>query len=163
MAPALQQENAPTSSAPAFRLDQQLHQILYKPEPRSALEPLPEPAVLPEPPYPLKPDPQPMTKSEYQKLNAIRTWKTWGSPYFKSRWYSKDLRPIIPYLFTDWKCNYDCHYCWSYNNKVKGMTEDVAKRYIDWLHSIGSRVLALMGGEPLLRPKLIHKIVYYSA
>src|SRR5207247_1572714 len=37
------------------------------------------------------------------------------------------------------------------------------KRSIDWLHSIGSRVLALMGGEPLLRPKFIHKIVYYSA
>jgi MoaA/NifB/PqqE/SkfB family radical SAM enzyme len=163
MAPALQEENAPVSSAPAFRLDQQLHQILYKTEPRSALPALPEPAVLPEPPYPLKPNPQPMSKSEYQKLNAIRTWKTWGSPYFKSRWYSKDLRPIIPYLFTDWKCNYDCHYCWSYNNKVKGMTEDTAKRSIDWLHGIGSRVLALMGGEPLLRPKFIHKIVYYSA
>jgi MoaA/NifB/PqqE/SkfB family radical SAM enzyme len=43
------------------------------------------------------------------------------------------------------------------------MTEDVAKRSIDWLHSIGSRVLALMGGEPLLRPKFIHKIVDYSA
>jgi MoaA/NifB/PqqE/SkfB family radical SAM enzyme len=43
------------------------------------------------------------------------------------------------------------------------MTEDTAKRSIDWLHSIGSRVLALMGGEPLLRPKFIHKIVYYSA
>ena len=43
------------------------------------------------------------------------------------------------------------------------MTEDTAKRSIDWLHSIGSRVLALMGGEPLLRPKFIHKIVHYSA
>src|SRR5207237_703878 len=164
MAPALQQENAPTSSAPAFRIDQQLHQILYKPEPqRSILEVLPEPSVLPEPPYPIHADPQPMTKSEYQKLNAIRTWKTWGAPYFKSRWYRNDLRPIIPYLFTEVKCNLDCHYCWSYNNKVKGMTEDTARRSIDWLHSMGSRVLALMGGEPLLRPKLIHKVVYYSA
>ena len=104
-----------------------------------------------------------MTRTEYQKLNAIRTWKTWGTPYFKSRWHSGELRPIIPYLFTEWKCNLDCHYCWSYNNTVKGMTEDIAKRSIDWLHSIGSRVLALMGGEPLLRPKFIHKIVYYSA
>jgi len=108
---------------------------------------LPEPAVLPEPPYPIHADPQPMSKSEYQKLNAIRTWKTWGAPYFKSRWYNKDLRPIIPYLFTEWKCNLDCHYCWSYNNKVKGMTEDTAKRSIDWLHSIGSRVLALMAAN----------------
>src|SRR4249919_124322 len=150
------------TSAQPFRVDPKLHQILYKPAAAPKLEPMPE-EVLPEPVYPQKPNPEPMTRKEYQKLNAIRTWKTWGSPYFKSRWYSKDLRPIIPYLFTEWKCNLDCHYCWSYNNKVKGMTEDTAKRSIDWLHSIGSRVLALMGGEPLLRPKFIHKIVYYSA
>src|SRR5256714_1401473 len=153
----------PTSAAAPFRIDPKLHQILYSPASRPTLEPTAEPVVLPEPPYPIHPDPQPMSKKEYQKLNAIRTWKTWGSPYFKSRYHRGELRPIIPYLFTEWKCNYDCHYCWSYNNKVKGMTEDVAKRSIDWLHSIGSRVLALMGGEPLLRPKFIHKIVYYSA
>jgi len=58
--------------------------------------------VLPEPVYPQKPNPVEMTEREYQKLNAIRTWKTWGSPYFKSRWHSGELRPIIPYLFTEW-------------------------------------------------------------
>jgi MoaA/NifB/PqqE/SkfB family radical SAM enzyme len=158
-----QQQIASATAQTPFRLDQKLHQILYKPPSRPTLEPTPETEVLPEPPYPLHPDQREMTKSEYQKLNAIRAWKTWGAPYFKSLWYNKELRPIIPYLFTEWKCNLDCHYCWSYNNTVKGMTEDVAKRSIDWLHSIGSRVLALMGGEPLLRPKFIHKIVYYSA
>nr|MDQ3746308.1 radical SAM protein [Acidobacteriota bacterium] len=151
------------TAAPAYRIDPKLHQILYTPAARPTLEPTPEPEALPEPPYPLHPDPQPMTKKQYQRMNAKRTWKTWGSPYFKSLWHRGELRPIIPYLFTEWKCNLDCHYCWSYNNRVKGMTEDTAKRSIDWLHSIGSRVLALMGGEPLLRPKLIHKIVYYSA
>jgi MoaA/NifB/PqqE/SkfB family radical SAM enzyme len=157
------QENlhAGTSAQP-FRIDQKLHQILYKPETRPALEPKPE-EVLPEPVYPQHPNPVEMSKREYQKLNAKRTWKTWGAPYFRSRWHSGELRPIIPYLFTEWKCNLDCHYCWSYNNAVKGMTEDVGKRSIDWLHSIGARVLALMGGEPLLRPKFIHKIVDYSA
>ena len=157
------QENlhAGTSAQP-FRIDQKLHQILYKSETRPALEPKPE-EVLPEPVYPQHPNPVEMSKREYQKLNAKRTWKTWGAPYFRSRWHSGELRPIIPYLFTEWKCNLDCHYCWSYNNAVKGMTEDVGKRSIDWLHSIGARVLALMGGEPLLRPKFIHKIVDYSA
>jgi len=157
------QENlhAGTSAQP-FRIDQKLHQILYKSETRPALEPKPE-EVLPEPVYPQHPNPVEMSKREYQKLNAKRTWKTWGAPYFRSRWHSGELRPIIPYLFTEWKCNLDCHYCWSYNNAVKGMTEVVGKRSIDWLHSIGARVLALMGGEPLLRPKFIHKIVDYSA
>src|SRR5215813_9876350 len=127
-----EQELGPTSDAAPFRIDQQLHQILYKQPAAPKLEPKPE-EVLPEPVYPQHPDPTPMTKREYQKLGALRTWKTWGKPYFKSRWHNGELRPIIPYLFTEWKCNLDCHYCWSYDNRVKGMTEDVAKRSIDWL------------------------------
>jgi hypothetical protein len=43
------------------------------------------------------------------------------------------------------------HQAWPFENKVKGMTEDVARRSIDWLHDKGCRVLALMGGEPLLQ------------
>jgi MoaA/NifB/PqqE/SkfB family radical SAM enzyme len=74
-----------------------------------------------------------------------------------------DFHPITSYLFTEYKCNIDCWYCWSYNNKVKGMTEDVARRSVDWLHDHGCRVLALMGGEPLLRPQFVHKVVYYAA
>jgi MoaA/NifB/PqqE/SkfB family radical SAM enzyme len=46
---------------------------------------------------------------------------------------------------------------------VKGMTEDVARRSIDWLYDHGCRVVALMGGEPLLRPDFAHKVVYYAA
>jgi MoaA/NifB/PqqE/SkfB family radical SAM enzyme len=34
---------------------------------------------------------------------------------------------------------------------------------IDWLHSTPCRVLASMGGEPLLRPDFAHKVVYYAA
>jgi MoaA/NifB/PqqE/SkfB family radical SAM enzyme len=43
------------------------------------------------------------------------------------------------------------------------MTEEVAKHSIDWLHSTTCRVLALMGGEPLLRPDFTHKVVDYAA
>ena len=74
-----------------------------------------------------------------------------------------EFHPITAYLFLDYKCNLDCWYCWAFNNKVKGMTEDVARRSIDWLHDHGCRVLALMGGEPLLRPQFAHKVVYYAA
>jgi len=43
------------------------------------------------------------------------------------------------------------------------MTEDIARRSIDWLYDQGCRALALMGGEPLLRPQFAHKVVYYAA
>jgi sulfatase maturation enzyme AslB (radical SAM superfamily) len=87
----------------------------------------------------------------------------WMFPYFKSRLRSGDFQPIIAYLFTEWKCNLDCHYCWSYDNRVKGMTEDTARRAIDWLYDTPCRVLAPTGGEPLLRPDFVHKVVYYAA
>ena len=85
----------------------------------------------------------------------------WLVPYVRSRVTPGEFHPITAYLFVEY--NIDCWYCWSFNNKVKGMTEDVARRAIDWLHDRGCRVLAHMGGEPLLRPRVAHKIVYYAA
>src|SRR5260370_21701057 len=61
----------------------------------------------------------------------------WLFPYLKSRVLPGEFHPIIAYLFTEWKCNLDCHYCWAFDNSVKGMTEDVARRSIDWLHESG--------------------------
>ena len=59
-------------------------------------------------------------------MNAWRVWEAWAKPYFASRSLEnrKALRPIITHLFTDYKCNLDCHCCWAYNNTVKGMSED---------------------------------------
>ena len=92
-----------------------------------------------------------------------RAFRGWLYPYIRSRLLPGEFHPIISYLFTEWKCNLDCHYCWAFNNKVPGMTEDTALRAIDWLHDTGCRVLALMGGEVLLRPQFVHKVVYYAA
>lgn len=158
-------ENTPAES---FRLDVPLHDLLMDPkQERSILEPGEEPQVLPDPVYPQgrngNGENGEMTRNQYQNLNAKRCVTGWAVPYAKSRWYSEDVRPIIAYLFTDYKCNLDCHYCWSYDNRVEGMSEDTAKRSIDWLHSIGNRCLALMGGEPLIRPHFIHKVVDYAA
>jgi MoaA/NifB/PqqE/SkfB family radical SAM enzyme len=87
----------------------------------------------------------------------------WAVPWLKSRVLPRDFHPIIAYLFTEWKCNLDCHYCWAFDNRVQGMTEEIAKRSIDWLRDTGAGVLALMGGEPLLRPQFAHKVCYYAA
>ena len=87
----------------------------------------------------------------------------WAMPWIRSRVLPGEFHPIIAYLFNEWKCNLDCHYCWAFDNTVRGMTEDTAKRSVDWLRDSGAGVLALMGGEPLLRPDFAHKIIYYAA
>src|ERR1017187_2167587 len=91
-----------------------------------------------------------------------RSSDLWLYPYLGSRVKPGDFHPIISYLFTEWKCNLDCHYCWAYDNRVQGMTVDVARRSIDWLHDTGCHVFALMGGEVLVRPPLLHKVVDYA-
>jgi MoaA/NifB/PqqE/SkfB family radical SAM enzyme len=164
--------NLPGPSPPPFRLDVQLHELLMRP-PTHVAPPPPsaEPQKLPEALYPSRAHLLEGADEDYLPTNGRRGWhpqqiyhamRGWAFPYLKSRLLPGDFHPIIAYLFSEWKCNLDCNYCWAFENSVKGMTEDVAKRSIDWLHSTTCRVLALMGGEPLLRPDFVHKVVYYA-
>jgi len=158
------------STQTAFRIDVSINDLLLR-----STAPPPEPppnrgATLPEPVFPQYPellnDPGPevpLEKRGWNREQILRKVRGWLVPYIRSRVMPGDLHPITAYLFVEYKCNIDCWYCWSFNNKVKGMTEDVARRSIDWLYDHGCRVLALMGGEPLLRPQVAHKIVYYAA
>ncbi len=157
-------ETQPNSSNVPFRLDVSIHDLLMNSDRRTRLEP--QGKTLPEPVYPRRQyadGDAAKTMRKYRSLNTTRGLRGFAVPFFQSLWHRDELRPIIAYLFTDYACNLDCHYCWSYDNRVKGMTEDTARRSIDWLQSRGNRVLALMGGEPLLRPKFIHKVVDYAA
>lgn len=166
-------------SIPPFRVDVQVHELLTKsksrpltsPQPSSNSPGLPEP-VFPQHPELLGDDGAPLPHPEPGESPYRRRWtpaliyhtmRGWLFPYVKSRLLPGDFHPLIAYLFTEWKCNLDCHYCWAFDNRVKGMTEETARRSIDWLHSTTCRVLALMGGEPLLRPQLVHKVIYYAA
>jgi len=166
------------SAAPTFRLDLHLHKSLMEPRPKPLVPPAApaQPLTLPDPVFPQHPellgdDPEFEAheadaiagRRRWSREKVLRTMRGWAFPFFKSRLIPGDFHPIVAYLFTEWKCNVDCHYCWAFNNKVKGMTEEVARRSIDWLYATNCRVLALMGGEVLLRPPFIHKVVYYAA
>ena len=174
--PALQ-EQYDQDNPPSFRLDVQLHELLTKPAaPRPIFMPSRKQETFPEPVFPQHPELLAHDDNYEENLERARAgkrrWsaplvyramKGWLFPYMKSRVLPGPFHPIIAYLFTEWKCNLDCHYCWAFDNRVKGMSEDVAKRSIDWLHEGTCRVLALMGGEPLLRPQFAHKVCYYAA
>lgn len=103
------------------------------------------------------------TDLHYKLGNAVRALSCWVVPYLWSRVYAHKFRPVLCYLYTDWKCNIDCHYCFQYDNSRPGMTLDIAKSSIDWLHSIGCRVIPLMGGEPLLRKDFVLEVIRYGA
>jgi MoaA/NifB/PqqE/SkfB family radical SAM enzyme len=160
-----------------FQPDTRIQESLLD-DSRQAVE-LPEQELLrlPDPVFPLhpemcgdvEPDPKLLPSKDRPYRSHVtpfiirRALRGWLYPYIRSRIAPGDFHPIISYLFTEWKCNLDCHYCWAFDNRVQGMTEDVARRSIDWLHDTGCRVLALMGGEVLLRPLFVHKVAYYAA
>ena len=93
--------------------------------------------------------------ANYKLKMGTRAFNKWIIPYIKSKIFSSRLRPVLSYLYTDWKCNIDCHYCFQFNNKEKGMSLETAMSSIDWLKSIGCRVIAIMGGEPTIRKDYI--------
>lgn len=160
-----------------FLLDARSHDWLM-PEPKdpkhfgkSDSDKLPDPVY---PQYPacrgdVEPDPKYVPGAHHPYRRQInffilrRALRGWLYPYLRSRMTPWGFSPIISYLFTEYKCNLDCHYCWAFNNKVPGMAEETARKSIDWLHETGCRVLALMGGEVLLRPEFVHKVVYYAS
>src|SRR6266567_553639 len=173
-------QHFPTLPSQPFRLDVPLHELLQQPAHKPSPDPatLRDPKTLPAAVFPQYPelfhelDEQDIAahdavlrtgKRHWPASNVMKTMRGWMFPYFKSRVLPGDFQPIIAYLFTEWKCNLDCHYCWSYDNRIKGMTEDTARRAIDWLESTPCRVLAPTGGEPLIRPDFVHKVVYYAA
>lgn len=161
------------SAIPSFRLDSALNEELKRGK-RSQLPSLPPgvSATLPEPAFPQQsrlftaPDEDYLPadgKRHWTAQHVLRAMRGWMFPYFRSRLLPGEFHPIIAFLFNEWKCNLDCNYCWAYDNRVSGMTEEVARRSIDWLHSTTCRVLALMGGEVLLRPQFAHKVIDYAA
>ncbi|HEV2446513.1 MAG TPA: radical SAM protein [Candidatus Sulfopaludibacter sp.] len=159
-----------SSTQPAFRIDVAINDLLVHAAPQPPKPPVSKGLALPEPEFPQCPemlaDPGPETppdKRQWSREHIMRKVRGWLVPYLRSRVLPGDFHPITAYLFVEYKCNIDCWYCWAFNNKVKGMTEDIARRSIDWLHDHGCRVLALMGGEPLLRPQFVHKVVNYAA
>ena len=99
----------------------------------------------------------------YKSLNGFRAIRRWAIPYVNSLIHSKEFRPILCYLFVEWRCNIDCHYCFQYDNNLKGMDIETAKEAVNWLKSVGCRVIPIMGGEPLLRKDFVLEVIHYGA
>ncbi|MFC1886293.1 radical SAM protein [Thermodesulfobacteriota bacterium] len=99
----------------------------------------------------------------YQLRNFKLACRSWLIPYIKSRIHSREFRPLLSFLFTDLNCNLNCHYCFSRGKKIPGMSMKTAKDAVDWLQSVGCRVLAYMGGEPLVRKGFIIELTRYAS
>jgi len=103
-----------------------------------------------------------MNDLRYKSVNGVRAFRRWVIPYINSRLHPSQFRPVLCYLYTDWRCNIDCHYCFQYDNSRPGMSLETAKSSLDWLKSVGCRVVPLMGGEPLIRKDFVLEVIRYG-
>jgi hypothetical protein len=53
----------------------------------------------------------PPEKRHWTAGQIYHSMRGWLFPYIRSRVTSGDFHPLIAYLFTEFKCNLDCHYC----------------------------------------------------
>jgi len=104
-----------------------------------------------------------MTQAAYYANNFIRAYRNMFLPFVRYRFHPDQFRPIICFLYTDLNCNLDCQYCYSKGKKIEGMSMETARSAVDWLESMGCRVVAYMGGEPLIRKDFISDLTRYAS
>ncbi len=107
-----------------FRIDVDLNDLLMKSSPEPPIPAKNNGWRLPEPVFPQFPeklaDPGPEVLPERRKWPAsqvLRAARGWLIPYLRSRLLPGDFHPITAYLFVEYKCNLDCWYCPSYDNR----------------------------------------------
>src|ERR1700733_1087979 len=62
--------------------------------------------------------------------------------------------PIMAHIIPIRRCNLSCAYCNEYDDVSKPVAVDVLERRINKLADLGTSILTLSGGEPLLHPEL---------
>jgi MoaA/NifB/PqqE/SkfB family radical SAM enzyme len=89
--------------------------------------------------------------------------RTYGA-ILKSRLLGRRIPVITNILITN-RCNLKCFYCYpdSFNRALEDMPLADFKRIIDLVHAKGSRVVVLLGGEPLIRKDVGEFIGYVRA
>ncbi len=104
----------------------------------------------------------PLKPRKYFLDNLHRGFRSWLLPYMKGRIRPQEFRPVLAFVYTDLNCNMECNYCYSRGKNIPGMTFETAIKVVDWLDSVGCKVLAYMGGEPLVRKRFIVEVTQYA-
>lgn len=68
--------------------------------------------------------------------------------------------PVMAHIIPIRRCNLSCKYCNEYDEVSKPIALDVMKQRIDDLARLGTTIVTLSGGEPLLHPQLDDIIAY---
>src|SRR5438309_4383935 len=62
--------------------------------------------------------------------------------------------PVMAHIIPMRQCNLSCKYCNEYDKVSKPVPLETMKRRIDLLAKLGTNIVTISGGEPLLHPEL---------
>jgi MoaA/NifB/PqqE/SkfB family radical SAM enzyme len=62
--------------------------------------------------------------------------------------------PILVHIIPMRRCNLDCGYCNEYDQVSKPVPLEEMKRRLDYLAAMGTTIITISGGEPLMHPEL---------
>src|SRR5579885_2830373 len=91
-------------------------------------------------------------------LRIRRAWKSFARNTKEARLIIKgaaaSIHPIMAHIMPIRRCNLACTYCNEYDDFSKPIPADVMIGRINRLADLGTSILTLSGGEPLLHPDL---------
>jgi MoaA/NifB/PqqE/SkfB family radical SAM enzyme len=79
---------------------------------------------------------------------ALRVWRMVAKGLVSTR------HPVLVHLIPTRRCNLSCTYCNEFDDHSKPVPTEEMFRRIDYLASLGTTIMTMSGGEPLLHPQL---------
>src|SRR3954464_9735443 len=73
---------------------------------------------------------------------------------FISRALLSTKHPVLAHLIPMRRCNLACGYCNEYDHTSKPTDLDIVKKRLDKLADLGTSIVTLSGGEPMMHPDL---------
>src|SRR5580700_1391530 len=93
-----------------------------------------------------------------RSVRVSRSWKGFTRFVREMRWIAKGAvstdHPLMAHIIPIRRCNLSCAYCNEYDDVSKPVPTDVMVKRINRLADLGTGVITLSGGEPLLHPEL---------
>lgn len=91
-------------------------------------------------------------------VSLTRTAKRWHRVYREARMFAMALKsprhPVLAHVIPVRRCNLSCAYCNEFDSISKPVPTSEMLIRIDKLAALGTTVITLSGGEPLLHPEL---------
>src|SRR5688572_32579086 len=78
----------------------------------------------------------------------------WREFTFLAKGVLSTSHPLLAHIIPIRRCNLSCTYCNEYDDYSKPVPVETMHRRIDRLADLGTTVVTLSGGEPMLHPQL---------